>query len=159
MLSEHSQTEQENVTESSVKTVTQAELNRMLAKEKGTGERHILSLFGLESKDQITEYLGNIDVKSSEIDRLKGELLHLKCNYYLKEKGIPDDKLQFVKFVINESADISDFETFTNAVEEYLSVNPINRETVDFKISLGSPQSSVPPKRSVNQIMNRFIRN
>lgn len=160
------------------RTFTQEEVNAIMAKEKGQGERSVLKMFGLKDKDEAQEFAQKIKLwqesQQSEADKIKAlqsekegietsykqavsELNGLKAEKYLLSQGVSSADTEFVAFkvgkLINEDTD------FEKAVEAFKKENPrfFVKEQDGVRVDFGASHQGTPPS-GASGTMNSILR-
>lgn len=145
-------------------TFTQADVDRIV------GQRLARERQNMPSEEDLTAYRAwkadeekrkGVDVDAirnerdtamSNLAAVKAELEGLKNEKYLREKGVPDDDLEYVAFKIGKL--IEDGQTFNQAAEKYLKENPVGRARVATSAALGGEKK----KQDANAVMNDILR-
>lgn len=147
-------------------SMTQEELNRRMAREKGTGERAILKLFGVSKREEaenlaadfktFMESRQNDEDYKEKYEKVQAELAELRHEQLLKAKGVPVEDLDYHLFKVNQL--ITEDKTFEEAVEEYLKDKTFgDKPTMRVSTSLPTGDGTGAPK-SANEQMNALIR-
>ena len=92
------------------------------------------------------------DTAKSDLAAAKAELEGLKNEKYLREKGVPEDDLEYIAFKVGKM--IEDGQTFNQAAEKYLKENPVGRARVATSAALSGEKK----KQDANAIMNDILR-
>lgn len=142
-------------------TFTQDGLNAMLAREKGTGERSVYKLFGVQSKDEAEKLaqklsgvnLDDIATLQTNYANVSKELADIKNQKVLAKYGVAEDDSEYYLFKINKL--VNDNTTFEKAAEQYFKDNPVKKSGVRVDFSVPGEGDK---KTSGNDLMNDIIR-
>jgi len=137
------------------RTFTQSDLDRMLVKEKRTGENRILKMFGLNSDSEVAPFLESHKNLNGQLTVTTNELNALKNEKTLLSKGVPSDYVDYVSFKASQLVD--DKTDFNTAVDNFLKDNPTYITKKGMSVSFGKPQEpngvALTPKEKMNQMI------
>jgi len=147
------------------KTYTLEEVNKWLAKEKGTGEKQILSMFGLNSKDEVPGFIAEHQNLKTQHETAKAELNKVKNQSLLASKGVQADFMDYVMYEVSKLADDKNgkyADDFNTAADKFLESKPIYKgsgmTTSGMTVSFGAGQDGGAAQKTSNEIMNDLIR-
>ena len=145
-------------------TFTQADVDRIV------GQRLARERAGMPSAEELAAYRSwkadedkrkSVDVDALKAERdtakndlaaVRAELEGLKNEKLLRDKGVPEDEIDFYAYKIGKT--VEDGKTFKDAAEKYLKENPVARVRVATSAALGGEKK----KQDSNAIMNDILR-
>ena len=145
-------------------TFTQADVDRIV------GQRLARERAGMPSAEELAAYRSwkadedkrkSVDVDALKAERdtakndlaaVRAELEGLKNEKLLRDKGVPEDEIDFYAYKIGKT--VEDGKTFKDAAEKYLKENPVARVRVATSAALGGEKK----KQDANAIMNDILR-
>lgn len=138
-----------------VKTYTQDQLDAIIAREKAKATKGWFTAEQMQAKDtSISTLTAERDNARADLATAQKERDNLLNEKFLRNKGVPEDMLEFVAFKIGKL--VTDKKTFEQAAEEYLKDNP-PAGTVRMSTGGGVGGGSHQPPSS-NDVMNALIR-
>lgn len=144
-------------------TFTQADVDRIV------GQRLARERAGMPSAEELAAYRTwkadedkrkGVDVDAIKAERdsakndlatVRAELEGLKNEKLLRDKGVPEEEIEFYAFKIGK--EIEDGKTFAEAAEKYLKANPIGRARVATSASLGGEKKKLDTNAEMNAIL------
>lgn len=145
-------------------TFTQADVDRIV------GQRLARERAGMPSAEELAAYRSwkadedkrkGVDVDAIKAERdtaksdlaaVKAELEGLKNEKLLREKGVPEDEIDYYAYKIGKT--VEDGKTFKDAAEKYLKENPVGRARVATSANLSGDKK----KQDLNAEMNAILR-
>ena len=145
-------------------TFTQADVDRIV------GQRLARERAGMPSAEELAAYRSwkadedkrkSVDVDALKAERdtakndlaaVRAELEGLKNEKLLRDKGVPEDEIDFYAYKIGKT--VEDGKTFKDAAEKYLKENPVARVRVATSAALGGEKK----KQDANAIMSDILR-
>ncbi|MCL2517932.1 MAG: hypothetical protein FWF15_05155 [Oscillospiraceae bacterium] len=148
------------------KTFTQADVSRMMAKEKSTGENSVLKMLGLSSKDEVPAFMETHKNRQTQLEAATAELNLAKNKSILAEKGVDPNYADYVMYEANKFLDEKNADTapdFGAAADKFLAEKPMYKQQTTvpapFKFSTGAGQTTNAPPKTASEQINENIRN
>ena len=144
-----------------LKSYTQDELNNLMAREKGTGERSVLKIIGASTKEEAQAFVSEHNELKTKYETVSRELDKLKNQSLLASKGVQADFMDYVMFEVGKLVDQKT--DFGAAADKFLEGKPVYKGAnvaagANVATGAGMSQTAHIPK-TANEIINERIRN
>ena len=163
-----------------LRSYTQDELNNLMAREKGTGERSVLKLLGASTKEEAQTFINEHNELKTKYETVSHELNKLKNQSLLASKGVQADFMDYVMFEVGKLVDQKT--DFNAAADKFLTAKPLYKTGTaqpepkpepanggspsqtqnggqGLTVSFGAAQGGAPPTKTINEQINENIRN